>query len=189
VGETLDTSVPSVNSALQRARAAVDERVGERSQLATLRELGDRRMREIVDAYMEAMEAGDVPRVVSMLTEDMAWSMPPLASWYAGRETIEAFLRSGPLSGRWRWRHRPARANGQLAVGTYTWLEDAGAFLPFSLDVLTLEGEKIKAVDAFIVRTLDVPDDGYARWPDFAPDPEQVRLVFTRCGLPDRLGP
>jgi hypothetical protein len=56
-----------------------------------------------------------------------------------------------------------------------------------SLDVLTLAGDKIAAVDAFIVRTLDVPD-GYSRWPDFAPDPEQVRTVFTRSGLPDRLG-
>jgi RNA polymerase sigma-70 factor (ECF subfamily) len=187
VGETLDTSVPSVNSALQRARAAVDERVGERSQTATLRDLGDDRTREIIDAYMEAMAAGDVPRVVSMLTDDMAWSMPPLSSWYAGLETVEAFLRNGPLSGAWRWRHRPARANGQLAVGTYTYIEDAGAFLPFSLDVLTLEGEKIKAVDAFIVRTLDIPAESFARWPNFPPDPERVRAVFSRCGLPDRL--
>jgi RNA polymerase sigma-70 factor (ECF subfamily) len=192
VGETLETSVPSVNSALQRARAAVDQRIGEPSQLANLRELGDARMREIVDDYMEAMGDGDVPRVVSMLTEDMAWSMPPLASWYGGRDghlsEVESFLRNGPLNGSWRWRHRPARANGQLAVGTYTYVESAGAFLPFSLDVLTLAGDKIKAIDAFVVRTLDVPD-GYARWPDFAPDPEQVRLVFTRCGLPDRLDP
>jgi hypothetical protein len=49
-------------------------------------------------------------------------------------------------------------------------------------------GGKIATIDAFIVRTLDIPD-GYARWPDFAPDPEQVRTVFTRRGLPDRLDP
>jgi RNA polymerase sigma-70 factor (ECF subfamily) len=189
VGEALETTVPSVNSALQRARAAVEERVGERSQTATLRALGDARTREIVGAYTEAMTAGDVPRVVSMLTEDMAWSMPPLSSWYAGKGTVEAFLRGGPLNGSWRWRHRPAHANGQLAVGTYTYLEDEDAFLPFSLDVLTLEGEKIKAIDAFIVRDRDVPPgfDGYSRFPDFPPDPGLVRSVFTRCGLPDRL--
>jgi hypothetical protein len=77
----------------------------------------------------------------------------------------------------------------QLAVGTYTYLEGEDAFLPFSLDVLTLEGEKIKAVDAFIVRGLEVPDghDGYSRFPDFPPDPRLVLSVFTRCGLPDRL--
>jgi RNA polymerase sigma-70 factor (ECF subfamily) len=189
VGETLETTVPSVNSALQRARAAVEERVGERSQTATLRDLGDARTREIVDAYTEAMTAGDVPRVVSMLTEDIAWTMPPLGTWYAGIETVEAFLRGGPLNGSWRWRHLPARANGQLAVGTYTYLEGEDAFLPFSLDVLTLEGEKIKAVDAFIVRDREVPPGfgGYSRFPDFPPDPALVRSVFTRCGLPDRL--
>jgi RNA polymerase sigma-70 factor, ECF subfamily len=191
VGETLETTVPSVNSALQRARAAVDERVGERSQLATLRELGDARAREIVASYMEAMAAGDVPRVVSMLTEDAAWSMPPLSSWYAGLPAVEAFLRGGPLSGEWEWRHLPARANGHLAVGNYTYVESARAFLPFSLDVLTVRGEKIAAVDAFIVRDGAVPDgfDGHHRFPEFPPDPERVRLVFGRCGLPDRLEP
>jgi RNA polymerase sigma-70 factor, ECF subfamily len=190
VGETLETTVPSVNSALQRARAAVDERVGGRSQTATLRELGDARVQEIVDAYMDAMAAGDVPRVVSMLTDEVAWTMPPLATWYAGIDTVEAFLRNGPLNGTWRWRHLPGRANGQLAVGTYTYLEEAGAFIPFSLDVLTLEGERISTVDAFIVRDLAIPPghDGYARFPDFPADPERVRAVFARCGLPDRLG-
>jgi RNA polymerase sigma-70 factor, ECF subfamily len=189
VGETLETTVPSVNSALQRARAAVSERVDGRSQTATLRELGDARTREIVAAYTEAMTAGDVPRVVTMLTEDVAWSMPPLGTWYAGIGTVEAFLRNGPLNGTWRWRHVPARANGQLAVGTYTYLEDEDAFVPFSLDVLSLAGERIRAVDAFIVRDRKVPPgyDGYSRFPDFAPDPELVRSVFTRCGLPDRL--
>ncbi len=190
VGEALETSVPSVNSALQRARAAVDERISGPSQAATLRELGDARTEEIVAAYMDAMATGDVPRVVSMLTDEVAWTMPPLGTWYAGVGTVEAFLRNGPLNGNWRWRHLPARANGQLAVGTYTYLEDAGAFLPFSLDVLTLAADKIETVDAFIVRDLAVPPghDGYARFPDFDPDPERVRAVFIRCGLPDRLG-
>jgi RNA polymerase sigma-70 factor (ECF subfamily) len=187
VGETLETSVPSVNSALQRARKTVDERLPERSQQATLRTLGDARLREIVEDYMEAMRAGDVSRVVSMLAaEDAAWSMPPLASWYGGLEGIEAFLRDGPLSGSWRWQHRPARANGQLAVGTYTWVEAEGAHLPFSLDTITLEGERIKEITAFVVRTLDVPD-GYSRWPDHAADSNRVQSVFERFGLPARL--
>ena len=55
-----------------------------------------------------------------MLTEDAAWSMPPLPSWYRGHEAIAGFLAVGPLSGDWRWRHVPARANGQPAVGCYT---------------------------------------------------------------------
>jgi RNA polymerase sigma-70 factor (ECF subfamily) len=187
VGETLETSVPSVNSALQRARKTVDERLPARSQRMTLRSLGDTRMREIVEDYMEAMRTGDVNRVVSMLAEeDAAWSMPPLASWYGGLAEIEVFLRRGPLSGDWRWRHRPARANGGLAVGTYTWIESVAAHVPFSLDVLTLEGDRIKEITAFVVRTLDTPD-GYSRWPDHAPDADRVQSVFERFGLPDHV--
>jgi RNA polymerase sigma-70 factor, ECF subfamily len=190
VGETLETSVPSVNSALQRARQTVADKIPERSQQLTLRALGDRRMREIVEEYMEAMRGGDVNRVVSLLTEDVAWSMPPLASWYGGpvggRAEVEEWLRSAPLNGEWQWRHRPSSANGQLAVGTYTWVESAGCFLPFSLDVLTLAEDRISEVTAFVVRAADTAD-GYARWPEYPPSPELVHSVFERRGLPTRL--
>jgi RNA polymerase sigma-70 factor (ECF subfamily) len=186
VGETLETSVPSVNSALQRARRTVAERMPERSQQVTLRELGEARMRELVDDYMEAMRTGDVNRVVSMLTAEAAWSMPPLASWYGGLDEVEVFLRNGPLNGEWRWRHHPGTANGQLAVGTYTWIEADRTHQPFSLDVLTLDGDRIKEVTAFIVRLTDVPD-GYSRWPDHEPDPRLVESVFRRFGLPDHI--
>ena len=111
--------------------------------------------------------------------------MPPLASWYRGAE-IPTFLRNGPLSGEWRWRHRPARASGGLAVGTYTWFEAERAFVPFSLDVITLRGEKIADVTAFVVRPADT-EDGYARWPEYAADPQRVKSVFLDFGLPDRL--
>jgi RNA polymerase sigma-70 factor (ECF subfamily) len=143
-------------------------------------------MKEIVEEYMEAMRRGDVQRVVSMLTEDVAWSMPPLASWYGGIEEVEVFLRTKPLSGEWRWRHRPAIANGQLGVGTYTWMENEKTHAPFSLDVLTLEGDRIKEVTAFVVRPADTPD-GYSRWPDRAADPRRVEAVFRRFGLPDHV--
>jgi RNA polymerase sigma-70 factor, ECF subfamily len=186
VGDTLETSVPSVNSALQRARKTVEERMPERSQQVTLRSLGEARMRELVEEYMEAMRTGDVNRVVSMLTAEAAWSMPPLASWYGGIDEVEVFLRNGPLNGEWQWRHHPGTANGQLAVGTYTWIEAERSHLPFSLDVLTLDGDRISDVTAFVVRLLDVPD-GYARWPDFEPDPRLVESVFRRFGLPDHI--
>lgn len=186
VGETLEASVPSVNSALQRARKTVDEQMPERSQQLTLRALGEARMREIVEDYMEAMRTGDVNRVVSMLTEEVAWSMPPLASWYGGIDEVEVFLRNGPLSGDWRWRHAPGVANGQLAVGTYTWVEAQRTHVPFSLDVLTLEGERISEVTAFVVRLAEVPD-GYARWPEYAADPRRVKSVFQSFGLPDHM--
>ena len=77
VADSLGTTVASVNSALQRARRAIDERLPEQSQQATLRALGERELQAIVRAYMDAMERGDVPAVVAMLTEDATWSMPP----------------------------------------------------------------------------------------------------------------
>src|SRR5688572_13438786 len=76
--ETLETTTASVNSALQRARQAVEERLPEQSQQATLRALGDDGLREVVDRYIEAWERGDVDAVVAMLTEDVAFAMPPL---------------------------------------------------------------------------------------------------------------
>ena len=84
VAATLGTTVASVNSALQRARKTIDDKLPERSQQETLRALGDEQLTEIVDAYMDALQRGDVPRVVSMLAEDAAWSMPPLPTWFGG---------------------------------------------------------------------------------------------------------
>ena len=86
VAEALETTAAAVNSALQRARKTVDERLPERSQQATLRALGDQRLAEVVAGYMDAMGRGDVDAVVAMLAQDAVWSMPPLAAWYRGRE-------------------------------------------------------------------------------------------------------
>ena len=183
VAEALETTVPAVNSALQRARKAVDERLPARNQQATLRELGDERLRALVERYMDAMARGDVDTVVAMLAEDAAWSMPPLASWFGGLAEIRVFLERGPLSGDWRWRHLPTSANGQPAVAVYSWDEAAGAHLPFALDVLTLEGDRIREITAFITRTLDLDD--FSRWPEEALD---GAIVFERFGLPASVG-
>src|SRR5689334_6063810 len=96
--EMLETTTASVNSAMQRARAAVDQRMPDQSQQATLRALGDERVREIVDDYVEAWLKGDIDKVASMLAEDASFAMPPLASWFNGREEIREFLALFPMS-------------------------------------------------------------------------------------------
>jgi RNA polymerase sigma-70 factor, ECF subfamily len=146
--ETLGTTVNSVNSALRRARIAVDERLPEQSQQVTLRALGDDGVRELVEAYMAALDRGDVDAIVAMLAEEATWSMPPHASWFRGHEAITDFLVEGPL--RERWRHLPARANGQPAVGCYRWDTRKGSYRAAVLDVLTLEGARIAAVTGFV---------------------------------------
>jgi RNA polymerase sigma-70 factor (ECF subfamily) len=183
VAEALDTSVASVNSALQRARKAVEERVPAESQQATLRALGDDGTRRLVDSYMSAMADGDVPKVVSLLTEEASWSMPPLATWWTGRETIGRWLGRHPLNGKWEWRHVPTRVSGQLAVGTYTWHSDAGAFLPFSIDVLTVAGDRIAEVTSFISRSPGEPPEAIVDYPDRA----YAGTMVDRFELPARL--
>jgi RNA polymerase sigma-70 factor (ECF subfamily) len=187
VAESLETTVASANSALQRARKAVDEKIPEQSQHATLQALGDQRLREVVELYMSAMSRGDVDAVVSMLAQDATWSMPPLSAWFAGLEGIRGFLQIGPLSGEWRWRHIPTRVNGQAAIGVYSWVEDEQTYLPFALDVLTLEGDRIKAITSFITRTtLGRDPEFYERYPEQALDPG-TGAAFERFGLPGRL--
>ena len=188
VGDALDTSVASVNSALQRARKTVEERVPGQSQQATLRELGDDRVRELVDRYMEAWERTDVDTVMEMLAEDASFAMPPLASWFSGEESIRIFLEGWPLSGTWRWRPLQAQANGQPALAFYIWDENEEAYMPFALNVLTFRGERISDVTAFVARATEIPDgESYARWPDESIDPDRLYATFESFGLPERL--
>ena len=113
VAEAIETSVPAVNSSLQRARRALEERLPRQSQQTTLRALGDETVRTVVDGYMDAWQRGDMDAVVAMLAEDAILAMPPTDTWFRGREAIGDFYRRYP--GQTSWRHvrgqrqRPAR--------------------------------------------------------------------------------
>jgi RNA polymerase sigma-70 factor (ECF subfamily) len=186
--EILDTTTASVNSALQRARDAVEKRLPERSQQETLRTLGDERVREIVANYIEAWERQDVEAVVEMLSEDAAFAMPPLRTWFRGRDSIRAFLALSPLGGDWRWRVARGQANGQVALGFYTWSPDAGVYERFALNVLTFDGPLISAVDAFLTRETEDPDPAaILRMPERAFERDLVDVAFERLGLPEAL--
>src|SRR3954469_14327527 len=188
VADSLETSTASVNSALQRARAAVEERVPEQTQQATLRTLGDDDLRELVDRYVDAWERCDVDAFAAMLAEDATFAMPPLASWYSTREGIAEWARGWPLSGAWRWRTVFTHANGQPALAFYTWDENEQAYLPFALNVLTFRGSQIADVTAFVARSTEATrQDAYERWPDQPFDERRLTGTFGRFGLPERL--
>ncbi|MEV6367995.1 sigma-70 family RNA polymerase sigma factor [Micromonospora musae] len=148
VAEQLGTSVAAVNSAMQRARAQLRPALPDTTQRATMHKLGDAAVCALARQYAQAWEAGDVEAIVTMLTEDARYSMPPVRAWFAGRDVIREFLLGGPLTCRWRF--VPTRANGQLAFGTYRWDEYQGAYLPGGLDVLTLRGESVAEVVSFL---------------------------------------
>ncbi|MEV4808855.1 sigma-70 family RNA polymerase sigma factor [Micromonospora avicenniae] len=148
VAEQLDTSVAAVNSAMQRARRQLHPALPATTQRATMHELGDTAVRDLARRYAQAWEAGDVDTIVTMLTEDARYSMPPVRAWFAGRDAIRQFLLDGPLTCDWRF--VPTGANGQLAFGTYRWSEDHAGYVPGGLDVLTLRGGRIAEVVSFL---------------------------------------
>lgn len=155
----LDTSAASVNSALQRARATTRGLLPSQTQQSTLRLLGDQRTRALVERYADAMERHDVGTLISMLTEDATWSMPPHSRWYRGHEAIRQFLLRYPLTE--RWRHRPLLVNGQLGLACYMWDPTQDRYFAAGIDVLTLRGEKISAIVGFLAaKTLKLPDTG-----------------------------
>ena len=150
VAAALETTPTGVDSVLQRAHKAVEERLPERSQQAMLRSLDDERMRKIVDGFVDAWERADVDALVAMLASDAVMTMPPLPTWYHGREAVAAFLEGWPLRRDRRWRVVPVRANGQLAFGQYIWDEEWETFTAHSITVLTLDAEHIAEITAFL---------------------------------------
>ena len=137
MAELLETTVASVNSALQRARLVRERPAPDRNAPETA---------ELARRYAAAWEAGDVDAIVAMLAEDARYSMPPLPEWYSGRAAIREFLVTGPLTHRWRF--RATSANGMPAFATYSW--DGTAHVPMGLDVLTIRDAAVHEVVAFL---------------------------------------
>jgi RNA polymerase sigma-70 factor (ECF subfamily) len=149
VAEMLDTTEASVNSALQRARGSLEDRIPaggrERAPLPS-----SARERELLGRFADAFERGDVDGVVSLMTDDAWLRMPPEPEEYQGHAAITEFL--GDLF-EWRagkgFRLVPTRANSQPAFGYY--LEDPRAPIAHAggVHVLTLEGDRISAITRF----------------------------------------
>ncbi len=171
----LSTSEAAVNSALQRARAAARAGLPARSQQAELQALGGQRVSEIAARYADAIERGDAGTLVSMLTEDATWCMPPMPTWYQGHRALHEWLVRDPLTE--RWRHQATRANGQLAVGGYLYVGRTGRYRAAVIDVLTLDQGRIAAVTAFVTPWVsEVPAGG-----------ADSAEIFARFGLPAEL--
>ncbi len=150
VADTLDTTPVSVDSALQRAHRSVEQRLPARSQQATLRALGDERLSELVGGYVDAWERGDVDALVAMLTQDASITMPPIPTWYRGRDAARSFLAGRVLGSDRPRRLLPVTANGQPAFGQYRWDASQRRLLAYGITVLTLNGDKIQEITAFL---------------------------------------
>jgi RNA polymerase sigma-70 factor, ECF subfamily len=144
IAAVMDTTVASVNSALQRARRIVEEKIPSATQQQTLRRIGDKRLQEIVAEYTSALERGDADTLVALLSEDVTWSMPPLPGWYQGLAAVTDFVVKVPMGTCGAWQHLLITANGQPAVAHYLLRETdepdepAGPYRCWAITVLTL---------------------------------------------------
>jgi RNA polymerase sigma-70 factor (TIGR02960 family) len=144
VADMLGSSEASVNSALQRARSALDA-APERAVGGALPD--SRAERDVLARFADAFESGDVDAVVALLTDDAWIRMPPEPHEYQGRAAIAEFLRTRSIwSGGRGIRLVPTRANGQPAFAYYLGDPQAGVARAAGVFVLALDGGAISAI-------------------------------------------
>ena len=162
VAELLETSVASVNSALQRARATLEARnLNPEAEAAV-----DGADAELLARYVDAFQRYDMEALTSLIHEDVTQSMPPYDLWLRGRTDFQRWL-LGPGSGCRGSRLIPVNANGAAAFAQYRPSGPGGRHEPFSLQVLEMSGGRITALNAFL----------------------DTATLFPLFGLPDHLEP
>jgi RNA polymerase sigma-70 factor (ECF subfamily) len=157
VAEMLDTSTASVNSALQRARAQLKQG---RPILDELSEPTEPKLRELLERYMAAFQQADVDTLAELLRSDVELEMPPIPTWFIGRNSVCAFLARVVLHSADQWRLSYTRANGAPAFAMYRRASD-GTFRAHGMDVLSLADGRIARIVAFndpsLVATFGLP--------------------------------
>jgi RNA polymerase sigma-70 factor (ECF subfamily) len=159
VAELLDTSVASVNSALQRARATLDGLDLDTSGPASV----DRAQQELLTRYVDAFERYDITSLVSLLHEDASFSMPPFPLWVRGPDEVGRFMLGQGIHCKGS-RLIATSANGGPAVAVYH-PAAAGVYEPWAIVVLEMSAGRISGLHHFLYPEL-----------------------FAQFGLPPRLG-
>jgi RNA polymerase sigma-70 factor (TIGR02960 family) len=160
VAEMLEASEGSVKGALQRARASL--RAREPAGREEAPRPNSARERGLVERFADAVQAGDIDKIVAMLTDDARLTMPPQPLEYQGHEPIAAFLRHRAELRGAALRVVSTRANTQPAFGCYLPDAEAGIARPWGLIVLTLEGDEVGAItwfaDTRVFRYFGLPE-------------------------------
>jgi RNA polymerase sigma-70 factor, ECF subfamily len=156
VAAQLGTTVPAVNSALQRARVAL----ADTGDMGEVTEPDDPEVRSVIERYVRAFEAANVPALVQLLADDAVLDMPPVPLWYHGSRYYGLFMRRvfdmrGP-----GWRTRRLTANGQPAFAAYA-PEPAGGHRLHTLQVFSVAGGRVTRNVAFadprVFAAFDLP--------------------------------
>jgi RNA polymerase sigma-70 factor (ECF subfamily) len=146
VAELLDTTVASVNSALQRARATIEASgISDTDTAAPL----DDGQRELLARYVDAFERYDLDTLVTLLSEDVRQSMPPFEMWLVGPEEIRAWM-VGPGAACRGSRLVPTVANGAPAYAQYKPSGPGGRLEPWAIHVLEISDGRIVGLNFFL---------------------------------------
>jgi RNA polymerase sigma-70 factor, ECF subfamily len=145
VAELLDTTVASVNSALQRARASLAATDTESEPSRPM----DQGQRALLARYVDAFERYDMDALTALLREDASWSMPPYELWLRSHDEVRRWC-LGPGIGCRGSRLVPTAANGSPAFGQYKPSDTEGDLEPWSLQVLEISGDRIDGITFFL---------------------------------------
>jgi RNA polymerase sigma-70 factor (ECF subfamily) len=150
VADSLECSVASVNSALQRARTTLRSRVKADEPDPKSGAISDVSERRMLARFMDAWERTDFDALASLLREDAVLAMPPEAQWFRGRSAIVDFFATVPAAGRLEQIHLvPVGSNRQPAVAAYLADPGDGGHQFYGLMVLAIQGEEIVAITGF----------------------------------------
>jgi RNA polymerase sigma-70 factor (ECF subfamily) len=157
IAHLLEISVAAVNSALHRARVTLEKNYQREQREMALVYPADAATNTLLARYLQAWETDDVDGLVALLKEDATLSMPPVPSWYRGREAIRSILLAVLFLPGVRNRRRlfPTRANGQPAFVVYRADEATGSYRAYALQVITLDASpgglrQVASVTAFL---------------------------------------
>jgi RNA polymerase sigma-70 factor (ECF subfamily) len=186
VAELLGASTSAVNSVLQRARARLEQVAPAADEMREPTSPDDR---ALLARYAAAFENADIAALMQLLRDDAVLEMPPLPTWFAGRELVAAFLESRVLGQPGDFRMIPTAANGQPALAAYLRGHD-GMHHAHAIAVLTLAGSRVARVVSFndpgLFATFGLPQAlPAAAWPDTV-RPDTVRPDTVR---PDTVRP
>jgi RNA polymerase sigma-70 factor (ECF subfamily) len=148
VAELLDTTVASVNSALQRARATLANCDRDSGAARSM----DSGQQDLLARYVDAFERYDIPRLVELLHEDAIQSMPPYAMWLVGPDEISRWLLGAGIECQGS-RLVATEANGGAAFGQYR-VDPAGGHAPWALQVIEISGDRISGFHSFLDTNL-----------------------------------
>jgi RNA polymerase sigma-70 factor, ECF subfamily len=172
--ELLGTTTTAVNSALRRARAQLAAALPAEDELA---EPAEPERRALLERFAAAVENADASALAGLLAEDVALEMPPVLTWFTGRQTVAAFFAAQPFVGPGRLRLVPVMANGQPSFASYV-REPDGAWTAHAVTVPTLTTAGIARIVTFrepaLVKLFGLPQEYRADDPWPAPAHESA---------------